>query len=176
VGGDGDDQIDASDGGSDLIDCGAGIDFVHMDAGDAASAECEQTLVDVALQIPARGLRAGRDGIVRIPLACPAAAAAGCGGWVTLARAGGRLNLGIGSYVLAKGDDVLVEIELSRKNFALLKKKKVLTVTATGFNRDSVGRTSSTSSTFKLLPPKAAKKKKKKAKPRKRTKRRSLRG
>jgi Ca2+-binding RTX toxin-like protein len=161
VGGDGDDQFGAADGGTDLVDCGAGTDFVRMDASDAASPECEQTLVDVQLQLPAAGLRATRSGIVRVPVACPAANGdAGCAGWVTLVSADGKLNLGIGTYQIPKGDDALVEIELTRKQFALLKKKKVLSVVATAAIRDPAGRTSQTTKGFKLRPPKAAKKKK----------------
>jgi Ca2+-binding RTX toxin-like protein len=169
VGGDGDDQFDTLDGGTDLADCGAGTDFVHMDAGDAPSAECEQTLVDVTLQIPPTGLRAARDGVVRIPVAC--AGAAGCAGWVTLTSADGALQFGLGSYQLAKGEDGLAEIELSRANYRLLAKKKVLTVLATGVVRDAQGRTSATSATFKLRPPKAVAKKKKAAKKKRKAKR-----
>jgi len=161
------------DGGTDLVDCGAGTDFVHMDAGDAASAECEQTLVDVQFQVPPTGLRASRDGVVRIPIAC--AGAAGCAGWVTLKSPDGTLDLGIGTYELAKGEDALVEIELSSANRKLLKKKKVITVVATGVVRDAQGRTTATTTTFKLQPPKTVKKpakKKKKKRAKKRHRRR----
>jgi len=159
--GDGDDVVDASDGGTDLVDCAEGADFVRMDAGDATSPGCEDVLVGVLLQVPPAGLRATRFGVVRLPIACPPAALAGCAGWATLTSADGKTRLGVGSFEAAKGDSAVVEVELTRRTLRLLKKRKRMSVAAEAVVRHASGRTGATRTTFNLRPAKAKKKKKK---------------
>ena len=170
-GGDGNDNIDAADGVADGVQCSDGDDFAHGDALDNIQSDCEHLLVDVQLQLPAGGLGLTRRGLVRIPVACPAAAARGCNGKVALALIDRRVSkspiaIAYAPLSVAAKQSQEVSVRISKSDQRVLKTLKRTTLRVDYWQTDGAGHSIGGSTTSKLV----AVKPKPKAKPKKNAK------
>jgi hypothetical protein len=167
-GGDGNDGIDAADGVADGVQCSAGDDFVHGDALDNIQGDCEHLLVDVAVQLPAGGLGMTKRGLVRIPVACPAAGARGCYGSVSLAIVDKRVSktpvpIAFSPLAVAAKQSQDVTVRISKNDQRVLRGLERTTLRVDVLQTDGAGHSIGTSATAKLIAVKPKPKKKAKA-------------
>ena len=102
--------------------------------------------------IPKQTVRVSKSGVAAVKLRCPLGTVGACTGSVTLSRAGDR-KMGRASVAIARGATRKVNVKLTRRARAALKKAKRLNVTATVSGRDANSTGRRTKSTIKLVAP-----------------------
>lgn len=104
--------------------------------------------------IPKQTVRASKSGVAGVKLRCPLGTVGACTGTVTLSRAGDR-RMGAASVAIARGTTRKVNVRLTRRGLAALKKAKRLNATVTVAGRDANGTGHRTKGTIKLVAPRS---------------------
>jgi dipeptidyl aminopeptidase/acylaminoacyl peptidase len=133
-------SIIAAHAGAKPVDIADGDVHRELDWGRAAAAPAP---VAPAVGVP--NTRVSRTGVTRVVLTCPAAAAGGCAGAVTLTT---TARVGRATYRLAAGASGSASVKLGRAAFTTLKRKRSLKVRVLATNG-----TASASITVRLRPP-----------------------
>jgi hypothetical protein len=106
------------------------------------------------ITIPKQTVRVSKSGIAGVKLRCPLGTVGACSGTVTLGRAGDR-KMGSASVAIARGATRKVNVKLTRRGRAALKKAKRLNATVTVAGRDANGTAHRTKGTIKLVAPRS---------------------
>jgi RTX calcium-binding nonapeptide repeat (4 copies) len=167
-GGSGNDRIDVRDNAPTLVRCGDGNDGGTADGIDTVGSDCEaieRTVVGPAVAIGAGRVKAGgtfRKATAPIRLTCPALAATGCSGKLTLTSASslrlGRTKviavLGSANYRLTPGQARTVRVKLPSTLKTIAGRRKSLSIRATTVGRDGSGVVSEASRRLTVTLPK----------------------
>jgi Ca2+-binding RTX toxin-like protein len=165
AGGAGADTLRSRDQTADSVTCGTEVDSVAADAQDIVNGDCEivdrgqgqgqdqppaQDTVAPAVKVSRKAVSVNRRRIAAIRVTGPANEASD----VTVKlRRKGKL-LGSKSIAVDAGESKLVKVKLSRKAFALLKKRGKLTVKAVVTAEDAAGNSRKRTVALKLKAPK----------------------
>jgi hypothetical protein len=104
--------------------------------------------------IPKQTVRASKSGLVAVKLRCPLGTVGACAGKITLSRVGDK-RMGTATVAIARGATRKVNVKLTRRARAALKKAKRVNVTAAVAGRDANGTSHRTKATIKLVAPRS---------------------
>jgi hypothetical protein len=104
--------------------------------------------------IPKQTVRASKSGVVAVKLRCPLGTVGACAGKITLSRVGDK-KMGTAAVAIARGATRRVNVKLTRRARAALKKARRLNVTAAVSGRDANGTSHRTKATIKLVAPRS---------------------
>ncbi len=109
-----------------------------------------------AMNVAVKALKLTSNGVVSVPLSCPASEQGGCQGTLSLQAAVGRashrrsVRLGKVSFRIAGGKTATVKVRLSKKCQRLVKKVRRLTMVAIVYASDRAGNAKTTKKTLTL--------------------------